>query len=189
MIWSILLTVANPYTKHISSAFRWCSPFWQNPRQNIAGLEGDAQRLKDRRACTELEIQKLKQEVEMDQVEIENLKGMHAQRLATHTTTLDAKNFEIRTYNMLRVTESFDLRNWKNVEIGVYISYGSWIIMSRGWFMRDMSHSYVTWGIHMWLDSFIGDMTHLYLTWLIFMRHDLFIWDMTQESWLIISHK
>jgi len=39
-----------------------------------------------------------------------------------------------------------------------------------------IAHSYETWHIHMWHDSFIWDMTHSYETWLIHMRHDSLLW-------------
>ena len=45
--------------------------------------------------------------------------------------------------------------------------------------MCDVTHSYVTWRIHMWFALFLCDMTRFYVTWLIQIWHAAFICDIT----------
>ena len=71
--------------------------------------------------------------------------------------------------------------------VSILTRYITWLI--HVWldtFIRDRSYSYVTWLVHMWHDSFICDalicdMTHSYVTWLIHMWPDSFICDMTHS--------
>jgi len=44
-----------------------------------------------------------------------------------------------------------------------------------------MTHSFVTWLIHLWHDSFICDMAHSFVTWLIYMRN-------MPHSFVIMTH-
>ena len=51
----------------------------------------------------------------------------------------------------------------------------------------DMTHSDVTWLIHVWYDSFMCDMTHSCLTWLIHVWHDSST--CANVTWLIVTHE
>jgi len=48
-------------------------------------------------------------------------------------------------------------------------------------FTCDTTHTYMTWLIHMWHDSYTWDMTHTYGAWLIHMWHDSYIWHIMNE--------
>jgi len=76
---------------------------------------------------------------------------------------------------------------WKKVIDKWTLTYIGKIATLRTWKWNDTTHSYMTWLIHMWHDSFKHDVPYVYVTWLVHTLHGSFTRDMTRLLFFFLS--